>query len=105
MDQGDEQAITRQRDASAGLVREKMLVRRRQLGCKRQRSLGGFERLARERVRRPSKLTLEIGPKRLRGCVVLFRELQSSRFRQRDAVGRRERVANDTRGFGGVAFE
>ena len=103
--QRDQNPVAGQDRALRCLVREQMLVGRRELGRQRQRGLGRGQRVAGQRMLGPSEVTLQVRPQADRGRVVALRQLEAARLRQRDPVGRCERVADGRCGLDRVALE
>ena len=84
-------------NALVGFARQQVLVGGGQLVRERQAGLRRFQRVTGQRMRRARVQPLELRPQRDRGVPVDLGELQTPRVTHRDAVGRRERVADDPR--------
>ena len=93
-----------ERDALLGFAFEQAFVGVRQLGCKRDARTSGILRVVPERLRRAHEFAVERRPQRLRGLPVLRDELEAARVADRDAIDRRERVADQSRRGLGVAL-
>ena len=97
MDQRDHQALAAERDALVGFAGQQVLVGRGQLMGEREAGLRRFQRVTGERMRRAGVQPFELRPQRDRRVPVDLGEFETPRVTHRDAIGRRERIADDPR--------
>src|SRR5439155_24602224 len=92
-----------ERDALLRLALEQTFVGVRELACESDTRASGILRIVPERLRRAHEFAVERRPQRLRCLPVLRDELDAARVADRNAIDRRERVADQSRRSTGLA--